>query len=89
MRQIHGLRDAEELAGRDIAHDGLLPLRRDLFDAKMAVKQEIEAIRFRTLIEDCGALRVSNRTRFPQQLVLLGGRKASEHREVRDQRTVD
>ena len=74
---------------RAMAHDGLLPLRRDLFDARMAVKQEIEAIRFRTLIEDCGALRVSNRTRFPQQLVLLGGRKASEHRQVRDQRTVD
>ena len=85
MRQIHGLRDAEQLAGRDIAHDGLLPLRRDLFDAKMAVQQQVEAIRFRALIEDGASLRISNRPRFPQQFVLFGGRKASEHRQVRDQ----
>ena len=85
VRQVHGLRDAEQFAGRDVAHDGLLPLRRGLFDAKMAVKQEVEAIGFRALIEDRAALRVSNRTRFPQQFVLFGGRKASEHRQVCDQ----
>jgi hypothetical protein len=60
------LRDAEQLAGRDVAHDGLLPLRRGLFDAKMAVNQDVEAIGFRALIEDGAPLRVSNRTRFAQ-----------------------
>ena len=38
MCQVHRLRDAEQLTGRDVADDGLLPLRRGLFDAKMAVK---------------------------------------------------
>ena len=80
--QIHRLRDAEQLAGRDVADDGLLPLRRGLFDAKMAVKQDVEAIGFHALIEDGAALRVSSRPRFPQQFVLFGGRKASEHRQA-------
>jgi hypothetical protein len=49
------------------------------------VEQEVEVIRFRALIEDCASLRISDRPRFPQQFVLFGGRKASEHRQVRDQ----
>ena len=63
MRQVHRLRDAEQFAARNIADDGLLPLRCGLFDTKMAVKQQVEAIGFRALVEDRSALRVSNQTR--------------------------
>ena len=89
MRQIHRLRDTEEFAGRDVADDGLVPLRRDLFDAKMAVQQEIKMIGFGALIEDGAVFRISNRARFPQHFVLLGGGKAREHGKVRDQGAVD
>ena len=89
MRQVHRLRDAEQFAGRDVADDGLLALRRGLLDAKMAVQQDEEAIGFRALIEHGAALRIADRTRFPQQFVLFGGRKAGEHRQIGDQRAVD
>jgi hypothetical protein len=51
----------------------------------MSVKQDVKAIGFGALIEHRGPLRVSNRTRFPYQFVLLVGRKPGEHRKVRDQ----
>ena len=40
LLQSHGLRDAEQFAGRDVANDDLLSLRRHLFDAKMSVEQQ-------------------------------------------------
>ena len=65
MRQIHGLRDTEQFAGRDVADDGLLALRRDLFDTKMSVEQEIKVVGFRALIEDCVSLQISKSTALP------------------------
>ena len=41
VRQIHRLRDTEEFAGRDVADNGLVPLRRDLFDAEVAMSWKI------------------------------------------------
>src|SRR5262249_17864373 len=80
---------AEELTGRDVADHGLLPLRRCLFDPEVPMEQQKEAIGWRALIENRGALGEPDRTRLAQQFVLLGWRKPGEQRQAPNKGPVD
>lgn len=87
--KAHCLRHTEEFAGGNVAHYGLLTLRRSLLHTQVAVQQHEETVGLGPLIEDRRSLGISDRARFAQEFVLLGRCKSREHCQVCDQGAVD
>jgi hypothetical protein len=73
VSEVHRLGDAEQLARRHVADHRLLTLGRGLLDPEMPVQQHEEAVGFEPLLEHGRALRIANRPRLAQQIVLLAG----------------
>jgi hypothetical protein len=87
--QTHRRRDAEDLAGRDIAHHHLLPGRRGLAGADMAVQQQEEGMGGLALRENLAVSGIARRAGLTQDLGKFCAGKAREHRQIGHQRRVN
>ena len=85
MLQADGGRDAECVAGHDIAHHDLVAGRRRLAGADMAVQQKKERGRIRALFEHCGVAGYPDGARLTQHLGEVLGGEAGKQRQMCDQ----